>query len=65
MFRSFESTLSDYSPATAHDAKILMTVKGTPSSNYILINFNYVGFDAIHCDLERTSCELTIISQDA
>jgi hypothetical protein len=48
-----ESTLSDYTPATARAAKILVTVKGTPHGDYILSNFNGVGLDASHCDFEQ------------
>jgi hypothetical protein len=48
-----ESTLSDYTPATARAAKILVTVKGTPEGDYILSNFNGVGLDATSCDFEQ------------
>ncbi|KAF5246559.1 hypothetical protein FANTH_6809 [Fusarium anthophilum] len=53
-----ESTLSDYSPASARAAKILVTVTGTPSGDHILSNFNGVGLDASHCNFEQAFCQL-------
>ncbi|KAG4267564.1 hypothetical protein FPRO04_12766 [Fusarium proliferatum] len=54
-----ESTLSDYSSASARAAKILVTVTGTPSGDHILSNFNGVGLDASHCDFEQAFCQLS------
>ncbi|EGU72189.1 hypothetical protein FOXB_17302, partial [Fusarium oxysporum f. sp. conglutinans Fo5176] len=54
-----ESTLSDYSLASARAAKILVTVTGTPSGDHILSNFNGVGLDASHCDFEQAFCQLS------
>ncbi|KAK2469095.1 hypothetical protein H9L39_19363, partial [Fusarium oxysporum f. sp. albedinis] len=51
-----ESKLSDYTPATARAAKILVTVKGTPKGDHILSNFNGVGLDNSHKDFEQTFC---------
>ncbi|VTT57981.1 unnamed protein product [Fusarium fujikuroi] len=48
-----ESKLSDYTPATARAAKVLVTVKGTPKGDQILSNFNGVGLDDSRKDFEQ------------
>ncbi|KAF5707899.1 hypothetical protein FMUND_10882 [Fusarium mundagurra] len=53
------STLSDYSPASARAAKILVTVTGTPSGDHVMSNFNGVGLDASHCNFEQAFCQLS------
>ncbi|KAL6359138.1 hypothetical protein LRP88_07355 [Fusarium phalaenopsidis] len=48
-----DGTLSDYSPATARGAKLVITAKGTPCKDYVLSNFNGVGDDHARDDYEH------------
>ncbi|KPA39464.1 hypothetical protein FLAG1_07684 [Fusarium langsethiae] len=52
-----ESTLSDYTPATARAAKLLVTVTGTPDGDHILSNFNGVGLQTSKSQFKETSCQ--------
>jgi hypothetical protein len=52
-----ESTLSDYTPATARAAKILVTVTGTPDGDHILSNFNGVGLETSKFEFNETPCQ--------